>query len=123
MTKQNHIDYWLASANDDWQTVLSLFDAKRFAHSLFFAHLVLEKYCKAHWVKNNTDNIPPRTHNLVKLISETSVLLSTEKLDFLRQFNDFQLDGRYPKMCTPEYTKQLLKTVNIIVKCLIKQIS
>ena len=29
MTKQEHIEYWKISANDDWQTVISLFDTKR----------------------------------------------------------------------------------------------
>ncbi len=125
MTKQEHIDYWIKSATDDWETVLSLFVTRRYTHYLFFAHLVLEKWCKAHWVKDNIENFPPRIHNLVKIAKLTNLGLSDEQMDFLRQFNDFQLEGRYPdyqfeiyKRCNANYTKQLLEQVNEIKLCL-----
>lgn len=47
---------------------------------------VLEKLPKAHWVKDNHDNHPPRTHNLIKLSSQINFKLT----------EDFQLEGRYP---------------------------
>jgi len=125
MSKVEHIEYWIKSANDDWETVNSLFETKRYAHSLFFAHLVLEKWCKAHWVKDNEENLPPRIHNLVKLVVSTKLNLSEKQLNFLREFNDFQLEGRYPdyqfelhKRCNVEYTQKLLETVNKIKLCL-----
>ena len=92
---------------------------------MFFAHLVLEKWCKAHWVKDNENNTPPKTHNLVKLVSETKIELTETTIDFLREFNDFQLESRYPdymfeinKRCNLEYTKLLLENVSKIVLCL-----
>lgn len=125
MTKQEHIDYWIKSATDDWEAVISLYETKRYTHCLFFAHLVLEKWCKAHWVKDNQENFPPRIHNLVKIVKSTNIKLSDEQMDFLRQFNDFQLEGRYPdyqfeihKRCNASYTKQLLEQVNEIKSCL-----
>ena len=96
MTKSDHIEYWIKSAEDDWEAVLSLFNSKKYVQCLFFAHLVLEKWCKAHWVKDNANDYPPKTHNLVRLVQETKLDLSVDDLAFLEQFNDFQLEGRYP---------------------------
>lgn len=125
MTKQEHIDFWIKTANDDWEAVLSLYKSKKYVQALFFAHLTLEKWCKAHWVKDNDIKIPPRTHNLVKLLQGTQLEFSNEELMFLEEFNDFQIEGRYPdymfevyKRCGEENTKQLLEQVEKIIECL-----
>ena len=114
MTKEEHIDYWIKSANDDWNVVQALFSSSNFVQCLFFAHLVLEKICKAHWVKANEGNTPPRTHNLVSLVLKTDLTFPESDLQFLEEFNDFQLEGRYPdyqfkihKRCSSEYTESL----------------
>ena len=119
MTKEEHIQYWIKSAEDDWNAVHSLFTTSNFVQCLFFAHLVLEKIFKAHWVKANPENTPPRTHNLVALAIKTELLLSDTELQFLEEFNDFQLEGRYPdyqfkinQRCTFEFTETLLAKVN-----------
>jgi HEPN domain-containing protein len=125
MTKQEVIDYWWSSAKDDELTVKVLFRSRRYLHSLFFAHLVLEKYLKAHWVKDNVENTPPKIHNLVKLAKNTNLELEEEDLEFLEQFNSYQLEGRYPeylsginKICNRKYTKKLLEKVEILIQCL-----
>lgn len=125
MTKNEHIEYWIKSANDDWEAVQSLLNSKKYVQCLFFAHLVLEKFFKANWVKNNLNNIPPRTHNLVKLLMETSVKLFQEDIQFLAEFNDFQLEGRYPdyqfairKKCDFEFTTLTLERVKKIKICI-----
>ena len=73
-----------------------LFVGGRYTHSLFFAHLYLEKICKALWVKKNPGNIPPFIHNLVKLSDEAGVPYSMEQKSFMVVMNNFQLEGRYP---------------------------
>jgi HEPN domain-containing protein len=73
MTKEQYIDYWVDTAHNDWLTVEAMFSANRYQHCLFWAHLVLEKLSKAHWVKNHFDNIPPKVHNIVWLLEESSV--------------------------------------------------
>lgn len=125
MTKQEHIDYWLKTSNDDWEAALLLFQNKKYVQALFFGHLTLEKLCKAHWVKDNQNNIPPRTHNLVRLVSETTLELSEEQLLFLEEYNDFQLEGRYPdylfevhKRCNFVFTNELITQVKSIIVCL-----
>lgn len=38
------IKYWFDTAKYDYETMLSLFKSKRYSDSLFYGHLVLEKF-------------------------------------------------------------------------------
>lgn len=107
LSKQQHIEYWVSTSNEDWGAVHDIISAKRYVHALFFAHLSLEKLLKAYWVKVNSENHPPKTHNLVRLAALSSLELTEEMLVFLDKFNDFQLEGRYP-----DYWNMIYKTVD-----------
>jgi HEPN domain-containing protein len=119
MTKEEYIAYWTKTSADDWSSSEDLYKTKHYLQSLFFAHLALEKLCKAIWVKYHQANHPPRIHNLVFILKQTEIELTNEQLDFLLTFNDFQLEGRYPdytqkiySFCTAEKTIQLLEQAN-----------
>jgi HEPN domain-containing protein len=97
---------------------------------LFWAHLVLEKLAKAHWIKNHEDDIPPKVHNIVWLLEESKVKISSKEMKFLDDFNRFQLSTRYPdylhkidKLCTEELTINQLDKVKEIRQCLLKMLS
>lgn len=90
LTKEEHIAYWIESSGRDWQAVRSLYNGKNYLQSLFFAHLVLEKLCKAHWVKDNAGNIPPKIHNLTVILAKTKLKPTKEDAEFLSQINQFQ---------------------------------
>ena len=129
MTKEQYINYWIETAEKDWIAASSLFKTKNYLHCLFWAHLVLEKLAKAHWVKTHLDNIPPKIHNVVWLLEESSVYLTEEMMIFLRKFNDFQLSGRYPdymnniyKICTKKFTADNLEKVKEVRQCLIEML-
>jgi len=129
MTKEQYVDYWVDTAANDWVTVEVMFSAERYLHCLFWAHLVLEKLAKAHWVKTHEDNIPPKVHNVVWLLEESNIDLGEDTIDFLEGFNRFQLSGRYPdytnnlyKRCTKEYTSEQLEKVKEIRTCLLKML-
>ena len=129
MTKQQHIDYWVNMAEEDWLSVKALLSSKRYLHCLFWAHLTLEKLAKAHWVKNHQENIPPKVHNIVWLLEESNVNLGREVMDFLDNFHDFQLSSRYPdylnqiyKVCNKNFTIDKLKDVKEIRECLLKML-
>lgn len=96
MTKEQYIEYWIDTANNDWITVEAMFSAERYLHCLFWAHLVLEKLAKAMWVKNHEDNIPPKVHNILWLLEESQIEIAPEYATFLEVFNRFQLSTRYP---------------------------
>jgi len=129
MTKEQHIDYWIDTAKEDWISAETLLNAKRYVHGLFWAHLVLEKLAKAHWVKNHQDNTPPKVHNIVWLLKEAKVDLGKDRMDFLGNFNDFQLSSRYPdylnqiyKVCTKEFTFEQFEKVKEIRICLLEML-
>ena len=105
MNKTEHISYWIDTANDDWKISQKLFKSKDYLYALFFAHLVLEKLCKAHWVKDNKENYPPKIHNLNKLVAQSKLELAEEELIFLADFNKFQLEGRYKDYITENRVK------------------
>ncbi len=128
-SKHEHIRFWVEQAEDDWSAVSTLFEGKKYLQSLFFAHLVIEKLCKAIWIQSNSDNIPPRTHNLLYILSATSVDLDENQSEFLLKLNRFQLEGRYPEylsklteICNYLFTKNMLETTNEIRLWLLKKV-
>lgn len=36
MTKQEHINYWIFTAEKDWQAVLNMYKSKDYVQALFF---------------------------------------------------------------------------------------
>ena len=120
MAKQEHIDYGKFTAAKDWDALLNMYQSKDYVQALFFSHLVLEKLCKAHWVKDNVENIPPKTHNLLVLLENTKLFISEEDTVFFRAMNQFQLEGRYPdytnsiyRLYKEENTRIVIDNVNI----------
>jgi HEPN domain-containing protein len=129
MTKREHIQYWIQTSAKDWDVVNSLFTVSNYPYSLFFAHLTVEKLLKAHWVKDNKENIPPRTHSLIRLIEGTMLNFDEEELVFFERMNDFQLEGRYPdyqfkiyQQCTQNFTQEILERVQAIRISLIEKL-
>ncbi len=96
MSKEDHINYWLKAAEADYKAVFQLFENSSYPQCLFFAHLTIEKLLKAFWVRDNVDNIPPKTHNLSYLLVQTNLDFLEKDQQFFAAFNQFQLEGRYP---------------------------
>ncbi len=118
-TKQDYINFWIEQADDDWNAVDTLLNGQKYLQSLFFAHLVIEKLCKALWINYHQENVPPRTHNLNYLLSSTPIEITEERSEFMLSLNRFQLEGRYPdyltkmhNICTEQFTKSMLKSTN-----------
>ncbi|MGA0559115.1 HEPN domain-containing protein [Larkinella sp. VNQ87] len=96
MSREEHIDYWRRQALDDWETVEVLYRGKKYLQSLFWLHLTIEKLCKAVWIANNKDTVPPRIHNLLRLLNNSNVRATEEHTILMVELNRFQLEGRYP---------------------------
>lgn len=129
LTKEEHTAYWVKTANNDWKVVKQLFDCKSYTHALFWAHLVLEKLLKAHWVKDNNENIPPKVHNLLRIAEQTNLEFTDIDKTFLTEMNQFQLEGRYPdylfdlhKKYKSRLTKIIIDQVDIQRKWLLKKL-
>lgn len=121
---QKQIHHWRNGADEDWQVALELVDLGRTRHSLFFAHLALEKTLKAH-ICRVTNNLAPRIHPLLRLAELTELSLSQNQFDFLARFDRYQLEGRYPDMLPPapdtETTQEELTIANEMLKWLNEQ--
>lgn len=104
MNIQEHIRHWLESAEHDLETAESLFNTGKYDWCLFIGHLVLEKLLKAIYVRDNNNQLPPKTHNLLKLADHTDLELAGEQKIFLDEVNDFNLEVRYP-----EYRQEFYK--------------
>ncbi len=109
MDKNEIIKYWETLAENDVAVMQHLFDSRDFNYCLYIGHLVLEKILKAHFVKAN-DDVPPRTHDLVKLASKSGIELTDDFTNKLLLINTFNIEARYPdekfsfyKMCTREF--------------------
>ena len=118
MTQEEHIKYWLDSADHDFETANTLFSSGKYDWCLFICHLVLEKLIKAFYVKNNDNKIPPKTHNLVRLVQLAQMELEENHLLFLDEVNDFNIEVRYPeyknefyKTCTKDFTEDYFNKV------------
>jgi HEPN domain-containing protein len=105
--KEKQVAYWLSTAVDDLESITILFEGKKYVQALFFAHLALEKILKAHWVKNNEQNFPPKSHNLIFIYQNASISLNEEQTTFLQMMNIYQIEGRYP-----DYLSMLHNTTN-----------
>jgi HEPN domain-containing protein len=118
-TKGEHIGFWIEQAEEDWKAVQSLFNGRNYLQSLFFTHLVIEKLCKSLWIKYNSGYVPPRSHNLIYLLSATPITLTDDQNEFLLTLNRFQLEGRYPeyissmhRICNEKFAKSTIDTSN-----------
>ena len=90
------IEYWRTSSDEDFAAAQSLLEKGHLRHSLFFAHLAIEKMLKAH-VTRQTKGIPPRINNLIRLSEIAGLSIEPERASFLSRFDMFQLEGRYPE--------------------------
>lgn len=127
MTKADHILYWMNGANDNWQEVETMFKAGAYVPCLFWSHLTIEKLAKALWVQDNTGDTPPFTHNIVRLLADTSLVLTPAQATFVQQLNTFQLEGRYEsyttnlrQIATKSFTQTVLQDVTTLRQCLLK---
>ena len=92
---KKQIEYWINGAEDDLITAGILFREKRILHGLFLCHLVIEKAIKAHVVKSS-EEVAPRSHNLIYLTEKTELELDNDTEIFLGILMKYQLQGRYP---------------------------
>ena len=129
MTKEQHIDYWLNTAEEDWTTVGALFAMDRYLHCLFWAHLTLEKLAKAIWIKMHVENDAPKEQSIVWLLEASGVELESDMTEFLTSFNEFRLSNQCPdlmnyvyKVCTKDFTAQELIKVTDVRKFLLKML-
>lgn len=122
MDVEKVIKHWINTSDDDFNTMLILYDSKSLAWALFLGHISTEKLLKALYVKR-FEKHPPFTHNLYRLAELLELDLSEEYSDLLDEITSFNLNARYDdykrefhKLCTPEYAKKWIANIKTIQK-------
>ena len=95
MDIEKQVEYWTGGSAEDFAAAESLLEKGHTRHSLFFAHLAIEKMLKA-LVARQSRNVPPRIHGLMRLAVLARLRLDSRRQDFLREFGAYQIEGRYP---------------------------
>jgi HEPN domain-containing protein len=96
MRKEDYIEYWLKSSENDYSTMMNLLNSKDYHWALFIGHLVIEKIIKAIYIQNNKENIPPRIHNLLLLSEKAKLKVDDSQEDLLDLITTFNISTRYP---------------------------
>lgn len=96
MKRDEHIKYWLESAEHDFESAVTIFNSGKYDWALFIGHLALEKVLKTVFIANNDNVIPPKIHNLVRLAELSKIELNQDQKFDLDKINDFNIQARYP---------------------------
>jgi len=128
--KDKLIEYWITGSDDDYETMIAMFDSKKFSWALFIGHLMIEKLLKAYYVKVKSD-YPPFIHNLLRLAEKAEMSLTDDIKKQLVTITAFNINARYDdykmsfkKQCTPDFTNEWIekiKDLRIWIKQLISQ--
>ena len=123
------MNYWLDSADNDFDTMKVLFKNKKNTWCLFLGHLVIEKILKGLYAKNNPENpIAPKIHNLILLSQKANLEVPKEIREKIQVINTFNISARYDdykrsfaNKCTNEYTAEQVKNIEEVQKWLKEQ--
>lgn len=112
MTKEELIEYWLGSSEENYISMRNVFNSGEYVWALFIGHLCIEKLLKACYVKN-VEAVTPRIHELYKLALKSGLELSDEQKDALQYITLFNIEARYEeyrrefyKKCTREFAEE-----------------
>ena len=103
------IQYWLDSSNDEFETMITLYENKRYSWCMFLGHLTIEKLLKALFVKTKDSHLP-FTPDLLYLAEKCNLKLDQNEQLFYKTVssfnfntwnNDFKMS--FQKICTPEF--------------------
>ena len=86
---------WLEQAKYDLATAGDMLKAGRLYYVLFCCQQAVEKMLKAIYARKLED-VPPRTHQLVRMAEEIKLELSEEHKGFLRELSAYYIQSRYP---------------------------
>ena len=128
--KEKLINHWINGSDDDFETMIAMYQSKRYSWTLFVGHLMIEKLLKAYFVKVKSD-FPPFIHNLLRLAEKSDLSLTDEKKEQLVTITAFNINARYDdymmsfkRKCTPDFTTdwfEKLKELRKWIKELILQ--
>ncbi len=129
MDNTDLIEYWIKSAEKDYETMKVLFENNKNTWCLFLGHLVIEKLLKGLYARNNPENpIAPKIHNLILLSQRANLKVPNEIREKIQVINTFNISARYDdyknsfeEKCTNEYTAEQVRNIEEVRKWLKEQ--
>ena len=87
---------WLRQADYDISTAEFMCNGDRYFYAVFMCHLSVEKALKGLY-QQKLGQSPPKTHNLVYLLSKTNVKPDDKTGLFIAKLNEANIATRYPE--------------------------
>lgn len=122
--KRQDILEWAKLSNYDLETALAMQKAGRYLYVLFCCQQAVEKRLKA-VVINVTDELPPKTHDLIRLKELAKIDITDKQQLFLRKLTTYYIGTRYPeeirelsKKVTKILANAYLKDSKEMIKCI-----
>lgn len=114
------VNHWIDTSEEDFQTMLSLYDSKSYGWALFLGHISVEKLLKAVYVSKLKKHAP-FLHNLYRLAELSGISMTDEQSDWLDKVTSFNLNARYDdykrefySLCTAEFTREWIDKIKIL---------
>lgn len=115
---------WVDMVEYDLATAKQMLKTGRFIYVIFMCHLAIEKALKG-IVCEETNKVPPKTHDLIYLINLGKIVLSGDLLDFVGVINNAGIVTRYPEDLSKlissypkEITQKYLDKTLEVIKCI-----
>lgn len=119
---------WLKQADYDMDTADVMFDNGRYSYAVFMCHLAVEKGLKGLYSKV-LNAVPPKTHNLLYLLSKIGKGPDEELEKFIVKLNTASVTTRYPDdlvkiqaAFTKEITSEMITKSKEVLKWVKKQL-
>ena len=87
---------WADQARYDLDTARAMLDSNRYLYVLFCCQQAVEKALKSRIV-GRTGELPPRIHNLLKLVETVGIELQADHVLFLGELSMYYIKTRYPE--------------------------
>ncbi len=118
---------WLKQADYDIDTAEFMCRGGRYFYAVFLCHLAAEKALKALY-QQNLQETPPKTHNLIYLLSRIGLTPDQDKSRVIAKLNEANVATRYPDDIgklqsdyTQEIAQQILAQAKEILEWIKKQ--
>ncbi len=122
------VKHWIDTSEEDFKTMLSLYDSKSYKWALFLGHISVEKLLKAVYV-NKYKKHAPFIHNLYRLAELSNIEMSEAQSDLLDKVTTFNLNARYDDyksefylLCTLDFTKEWIEKIKILRSWIIQML-
>ena len=113
------VKHWIDTSEEDYQTMLTLYNSKSYGWALFLGHISIEKLLKAYYVRKYKKHAP-FIHNLYRLAELNEIELTEEYSDWLDKITSFNLNARYDdykrefySLCTPDFVSSWIEKIEI----------